>query len=343
VLKIFPDNDIYCLSNDALLVILETNDVRNVNKIVGQVNSFFSDLTSKNFQDFSFDFKMCSLRYPVSTGEKKYLKILNYLNVTMDSLHSGSNYADFEYALYEQALFDTNYILQINKGINSYQHDLTLLPIIDLQHNSIHSYYCHFSIPALNVEHDNIIKVAKLKNKLLELETSYIHLVGDLVSTLAHEIKKMVKLVIEVSYSSLLNESFFTEFKASLVTGKSFGAYIDIAVIDFPKLSSIGNVLAKYQDLGFGLYCKKLDELFSSNFNGVFLDNVSVKDYNKALIHSFVKTLDTEGRLVIIRGVNDTKTLEELQKLGHKLVISSLYKSYSSKELINKILQQLSA
>src|SRR5690554_7361152 len=97
--KHFTDDKIYRYDFNQILLVLNINDVRTVNKVLSNYFSVINHLESNVLKFEEFKVNAGVLRYPVVTSEKNIDKIYRYLDIALlKSLQNKQNFIDFTFS-----------------------------------------------------------------------------------------------------------------------------------------------------------------------------------------------------------------------------------------------------
>lgn len=335
--KHFTDDKIYRYDFNQILLVLNINDVRTVNKVLSNYFSVINHLESNVLKFEEFKVNAGVLRYPVVTSEKNIDKIYRYLDIALlKSLQNKQNFIDFTFSYYEEDIFEQQVIDYLNEAINNKKLNIRFNQIIDKSKNVVKNYESEIFLPNLNIDNKYLINIAKKRNKLVDLEYFHIEFVASFLHMLEKETNYFLNVIIPISKETFLSNEFENHFTAVLKKYEIPAKFIKILVdINLTKQKDLARTqrLIKY---GITLETTNINTALNSEFKALHINynnSAKWKDYYNLLN----KMLANYNIDLIIRNVNSNEDSNQLVKLGVNFIEGDIYRKISVSELIEQV------
>jgi EAL domain-containing protein (putative c-di-GMP-specific phosphodiesterase class I)/GGDEF domain-containing protein len=341
--KFFSEGKTYRFDYHQLMVIVPTNDIRSVTKIVKDYFKYLDQYESKILKYEKFNANMGILRYPVVTTEKNKEKLYRYLDIALEKAKRDKEdkYVFFVYRDYEDELFEQQVIDHLNVAIENKNLGLVFNQITDIKKNRVWQYESELTLHNLDIDNKYLTAIAKKRNRLVELEKFHIKKVVEFLVELEKETERLIKLTIPISRETFLDNNFNTYL---LGLFKSYGIPYEFLRIKFDMDLRASHYAPQIQELidhGISIDTTSLDMALNYPFHALHVDmkKESVK-YNTYLT-KVKELLESFNMALIVRNVKTKDQKEALERLSIVYVEGPLYKQLYSNILIQKIKESL--
>lgn len=335
--KHFKDYDLYRYNFNQLLLVINQNDIRTINNIMDDYFSVINNLESYTIKGEKFNVKVGFLRYPVASRESKVENIYKYLDVALNNTKiNKTNYTDFTYNMYEKDVFEQQVIDYLNEAILNKKVNLRFNQIINLDKNTVFNYESELYLPNINIDSDYLLRIAKRRKKLVELEYFHIEMVASFLHKMVKETGYYVNVLIKISketYNDRDFENYFSSiFKKYNVSLKHVSILINNKIKTQKDLARAERLI-KY---GIKIQTKDLESALKLNVDAIHLSFYDTNKYLKYIknTNELFKEFET---LLIVRDVINTNTRNKLLKNGIKYIMGDFYKKLEASDLIEQI------
>lgn len=195
---------VYMFDGSSVLLTFNYNDVRAVENTIHKI---YKEMPLECKKPFSIS--MGVIRYPINTKEKRLDKIYEYLNVALEKgRKSYKKYAHFNYDDYQDMVFETEIIRQIDRLIERETLAVTFTQIVNQTTNKVYAYDIGLMSETLKINPNYYYLVAKKKNQLETLERYQLKQTFKALETIFKETNKYIKLSINISAETLRMRDF---------------------------------------------------------------------------------------------------------------------------------------
>ncbi|MDY0276949.1 MAG: hypothetical protein RBQ97_02575 [Acholeplasma sp.] len=337
--KHFMKYGVYRYDFNQLMVVLDFNDIRSVNKELIEYFQVIYHLKSKILNYESFNIKAGVLRYPVVTVEKNSDKIFRYLDVALDrARHSKEqDFVHFVFSDYEKEIFEQEVIDYLNTAIETKQLGIQFKQIIDLDNNVVWNYESEIYLPTVNIDNKYLFMIAKKRKKIISLEQFHIELICSFLSKLEKETGHLIKLTIPISKETFTNNEFQSFLVTTLKKYQIPAEFIRILCdLDFKDQSSALKV-QEIVKMGISVDTNNIEMALSYDFNAVHLkfngNYPKWKNYYKGIN----TILNNMGIAFVVKDVNSKENRDIVKSLGISYLEGEVYQTVSPSELVEKI------
>ncbi|HHW79604.1 MAG TPA: GGDEF domain-containing protein [Acholeplasmataceae bacterium] len=335
----FNDMEVYRFDFNQLLVVLNYNDIRAVDKTLKEYFSVILHLKSQVLPYEKYKLSAGVLRYPVVTTEKNHDKIFNYLDISLNKAKNDreSHYNHFIFKDYEDDIYEQQIIDYLNTAIENKQLELYFKQIIDLDNNKIWQYESELILPNINIDSKYLNLIAKKRKKLVDLEHYHIEAVCIFLSKLEEETNRLIKLTIPISSETFLKN----DFQGYLIgTLKQYRIPADfIRIVTDVDLRDRNNSLKIQEIIKFGisLDTTNLETALSHEFHALHLE-LKHKNHKWLAYYSNINEFLKNNHIAfVLRNVNTKEEREIAESVGITYIEGLLYKKIDSKKLLEKI------
>lgn len=202
---------IYLFDQSSIIAVLDINDIRAVENKVSRFALKVKDLRSKILKEQRFNCYMGIIRYPINTREKNVNRIYQYLSLTLykaKTVDRNKAYSYFDFKDYEQDVFETEIIKQIDNLILTEDLLLIYRQIVNQKTKRVYAYEVGVTSKALNIYEDYYYQVAEKRDLLERLEKYVLNQAFKNLENIYKETGSYVKLVINVSAKTLNTPNF---------------------------------------------------------------------------------------------------------------------------------------
>ena len=341
--KYFSDGKTYRFDYHQLLVIVPTNDIRTVTKMVKDYFKYLEAYESKILKYEKFSANMGILRYPVVTTEKTKEKIFRFLDIALEKAkrNKEDKFVFFVYRDYEDELFEQQVIDHLNIAIEQKNLGLVFNQITDIKKNRVWQYESELTLHNLSVDNKYLLAIAKKRNRLIELERFHILKVVEFLVELESKTERLIKLTIPISKETFMEPTFNTYI---LGLFKSYGVPYEFVRIKFDMDLRASHYAPQIQELidhGISLDTTSLEMALHYPFHALHVDlkKESLK-YNTYLT-KVKELLESFQMALIVRNVKTKDQKDTLERLGIVYLEGQLYKQIPANILIQKIKETL--
>lgn len=337
-LKHFSDFKLYRYDFNKILVTLNVNDIRTINKIVDEYFIVFNHIDSHILKFEKFKTRVATLRYPVVSVDSNLDNLLKYLDLSLIKVRNEKKaHLDFTYSIYEEEVFEQQVIDYLNSAIENRQLEITFKQIIDLSENVVYQYLSDLLLPTINIDSSYVRRIAKKRGKLEELEYFHLELVLSFLRHLEDETKHLINISIPISQETFLKSDFegylIQTLKKYNISAKIIKLVIDGKLTDQTSLLKATRLI-KY---GVKLDTTKVSAALSADFSAVHLPlNLSTKKWI-SYVKNLNQNLDELNIKLIVTNVSSANDRSELKNLGVNYISGPLYKSVSPEAIIKQI------
>lgn len=204
-------SQVYLFDQNSILAVLNINDVRAVENKVSRFSLKVKDMRSKILKEQHFNCYMGIIRYPINTREKNIDRIYQYLSLTLykaKTVDRFKAYSYFDFQDYEQDVFETEIIKQIDNLILSEDLLLIYTQIVNQSTKRVYAYEVGVTSKALNIYQEYYYQVAEKRDLLERLEKYILNQAFKNLENIYQETNAYVKLVINVSEKTLNTPNF---------------------------------------------------------------------------------------------------------------------------------------
>lgn len=339
----FKESEIYRFDFNQILIILNYNDIRTVDKTMREYLSVLLHHESKVLPFEKFKVSAGVLRYPVVTSEKNSDKIYRYLDIALNKAKNDreSSYRHFIFKDYEDEVFEQQVIDYLNVAIENKQLSLYFKQIIDLKNNKIWQYESELILPNINIDNKYLNVIAKRRKRIVELEHYHIEAVCEFLQTLEKETNRLIKLTIPISSETFLKSDFQGFLIGTLKNYKIPAEFIRIITDVDIKDKSNSLKIEEIINFGISLDTKNLNTALSHDFHALHLD---LKNRNAKWIN-YLKNinifLNNNQMAFVVREVNTNEDKELMKNIGINYIEGTLYRKLYSNKLLEKIKESI--
>lgn len=341
--KFFDDGRTYRTDYRQLLVVIPSNDIRTVTKVIKDYLKFLENYESSILKYEKFKVNMGVLRYPVVTTEKDLQKLLRFLNIALDKAKRDreEEFVFFVFSDYEDELFEQQVIDQLNVAIETKSLGLIFNQLTDIKKNRVWQYESELVIPNLSVDGKYLIAIAKKRNRLVDLERYHIERVCQFLSELEKETDRLIKVTIPISKETFLDPTFNPYI---LGIFKVYGIPVEFVRLKCDMELRPNHYAPQIQELidhAIALDTTSLEMALNYPFHALHLDLKKDSDKWQNYVVKVKELLETYQMALVIRNVKSKEQKEALDHLGVQYIEGSIYKEISDLSLIQKIKESL--
>lgn len=341
--KFFQEGSTYRVDYHQLIVVLPYNDIRSVTKTIKDYLKYLENYESKILKYEKFNVNMGILRYPVVTVDKSIEKIMRYLDIALEKSKRQieDKFVFFVYRDYEDELFEQQVIDHLNLAIEEKSLGLIFNQITDIKKNRVWQYESELILFNLAVDSKYLLKIAKKRNRLVDLERYHIKKVIEFLIELEKTTERLIKITIPISKETFLDPTFNPYLLGLLKEGSIPYEFIRIKFDMDLRANQYQNQIQELIDRGISIDTTSVDMALIYPFHAlhVELKKESIK-WNSYLTH--LKTmLDGFQMALVIRNVKTKDQKEALERIGIQYVEGNIYKELPAPILIQKIKETL--
>lgn len=341
--KYFNEGVTYRYDLNQVLVVLPYNDIRRVTKIIKDYLRYLEVYESKILRYEKFDVRMGILRYPVVTIEKNQEKIMTFLDISLEKAkrNQEEKYEFFVFKDYEDELFEQQVIDYLNQAIETKSLGVVFNQITDISKNRVWQYESELTLLNLSIDNKYLLRIAKKRNRLPDLERYHIKAICEYLVHLEKETERLIKLTIPISKETFLDPTF-NPYVLGLL--KSYGIPYDFIRLKCDMELRSGQFAAQIQELidhGIALDSTSLDMALSYPFHALHIDIKRVTPKWEAYVTHLKTMLDHFQMALVVRGVKTKDQKELLEKLGVQYIEGPMYKELPAPTLLQKIKESL--
>jgi len=208
----------YQYDSSTVLIVLELNDIRAVEKQIEKLNQTLRKHNNTTEVKKDYQYHMGVIRYPVNTKETALKKIYAYLSQALykakmsraSSLHQYFNFED-----YQQDIFETEVITQIDRLITSETLLLNFTQIVNQTTNKVYAYDVNVYSPTLQIDEAYYDTVALKRGMIEKLDKYILRETFKALAEIYNQTKKYIKLSVTI-HSDTLNDQYFIPFLIGL-------------------------------------------------------------------------------------------------------------------------------
>lgn len=332
---------VYLFDQSTVIAVLKINDIRAVENKVSRFIYDLKDKRSKVLKEQRFNCHMGIIRYPINTREKNINRIYQYLSLSLykaKTIDKIKGYSYFDFKDYEQDLFETEVIKQIDNLILTEDLLLNFTQIVNYKTKNVYAYEVGVTSNALHIYEQYYYQVAEKRDMLERLEKYVLEQTFKYLRKIYDDTGSYVRLVVNVS-NKTLNTPNFVGFLTNLYrTYKIPYEVVEIKV----KLTRFRLEeelkLKELRELNIVIGTDNLDYV-NKDYIKVFhltnkedLFNPKTQNYLKSLRDY----LESENMTFIVYNVDSSKEAEILEKLNINYIRGRVVdKEISYQELVN--------
>lgn len=197
--------NVYLFDASSVILTFDFNDIRAVENKVKEIYKDILNVESIKPLTIS----MGIIRYPINTKEKNINKVYEYLNVALEKAKlSYKKYAHFNYDDYQETIFETEIIRQIDRLIESETLEVTFTQIVNQTSNTVYAYDIGLFSESLKINPNYYYLVAKKKNQLEALERYQLRQTFKALEMIYKQTNKYIKLSVGISSETLRMRDF---------------------------------------------------------------------------------------------------------------------------------------
>lgn len=337
-------SQVYLFDQNSVLAVLNINDVRAVENKVSRFSLNLKDKRSKILKEQRFKSYMGIIRYPINTREKNVNRIYQYLSLTLykaKTVDRVKTYSYFDFQDYEQDVFETEIIKQIDNLILTEDLLLIYTQIVNQKTKRVYAYEVGVTSNALNIYQDYYYQVAEKRDLLERLEKYILTQAFKNLQNIYEETNAYVKLVINVSDKTLNTPSFVGFLIGLYRTYKIPYEVIEIKVNlrrfkyeDSLKLKELANygVIIGIDNLDY------INQEYISVFHLTKRQNLE-EDKTKAFLKTLNEYLNNHNMPLIVYNVDTHQERELLMELEIDYIRGKLVDNELSLEKLKKVLK----
>lgn len=209
---------LYLFDPNSVIGVLNVNDIRTIENKLSLFTAKIKEFQSKILAEQSFEAYMGVIRYPINTRERNIERIYQYLSLSLNkakTIEKNKRYSYFDFKDYEQDLFETQLIKQIDNLIIKEELMLLFTQIVNQKSKRVYAYEVGVTSEVLNVYQRYYYQVAEKRGMLEKLERYVLTQAFKDLKKIYDETGFYIKLVINVSQETL-NNANFTAFLINL-------------------------------------------------------------------------------------------------------------------------------
>ena len=238
-------------------------------------------------------------------------------------------------------MFEQQVIDHLNVAIEEKALGLMFNQITDIKKNRVWQYESDLILFNLSIDSKYLTRIAKKRNRLVELERFHIKKVCEFLVELEKQTERLIKLTIPLSKETFLDPTFNSYILGLL---KDYGIPHEFIRIKFDMDLRANQYATQIQELidhGISIDTTSIDMALVYPFHAlhVELKKESIK-WNSYLSH--IKTmLESFQMALVVRNVKTKEQKESLERLGIQYIQGSIYKELPAPILIQKIKETL--
>lgn len=334
---------IYSFDQNSIIGVIPINDVRAVENKVSKFLYALKEKSSSILKQQRFNAYIGIIRYPVNTREKNVNRIYQYLSLSLykaKSVEVIKGYSYFDFKDYEQDVFDTEVIKQIDHLILTENILLTYTQIVNYETKNVYAYEIGITSNSLNVYDEYYYQVAEKRDMLERLEKYILEETFKALRNLYTETQSYVRVVVNVR-AKTLNSPNFVLFLANLY--RTYKIPYEVVEIKVKLKRYKEEEALKLKELAKFNVVIGTDNLeyINNDYIKVFhltskvdLNNLKTKNYLKSL-NEF---LNSENMLLIVYNVNSSDEVETLKNIGINYIRGRIVdKEISYKKLVSML------
>lgn len=337
--KHFNDYDLYRFGFNQLLIVFNFNDIRTVNNELNNYFRVINHLTSKVLKYEKFEANAGVLRYPVATPTKDVVKLLKFLEVSLQKSKSSKEqyFVHFIQADYEKEVFEQEVIDYLNVALENKQLSLTFKQIIDLNKNIVWNYESMIYLPNINIDERYLFVIAKRRKKLIDLEYYHFEAVCSFLKELEKATNYLIKITIPISKETFRNNDFVSFIIGTLKKYKIGSEFIRL-LIDIDKTNNTDSLkITELINSGIAVDTTNVETALKNDFNAVHLNYYKLNNKEKQYLKLTNELLNNNMIALILRNVNNKEAKDTLTSLGITYVEGNLYQKITPEEIISKV------
>ncbi len=338
---------VYEFDQNTLLAVVDKNDIRAIEK---EIDAFYNLL--KTFKSKVLDLQqpnvyMGIIRYPIQTKETNIDKIYQYLSLSLFKSKMNKDYKKihyFNFDDYQQDLFETEVLRQIDRLIVDQNLNLTFNQIINPETNKVYAYEVGIQSSSLAVFESYYFQVAKRRGMLARLEKFIIEQTFIRLKELYDSVNNYIKVIIKISKETL-TEPNFTNYIVSL-----FKQYqMPLSVVEFiydtnTFVQAEAVILKALAEYGIKIGVNQVEYLympFVKTFH--FTKRVNIFDLKTQSFIKMIQSYCAENEMdLIFYHVDQEEEKNQLQTLQVDFIRGKLFdKAFSFNELLELISKTL--
>ena len=237
----------------------------------------------------------------------------------------------YDSVLSKERFYENNLVTTISEAIDKNRLGLNYQQVVDLSNMSVHAFCVKLSLDNYEIEYDKVLKIAKRKNLLKQIDKYAINMVILELRTLYDKFKGFFNIILPINKSSI-DDIFVKNVKTLLNHYKVNGAYITILV---DNIVGIEDKLVKLRELEISIATKSLIDVFSG------IPSILLYDYHNKMDESAndIKNIcEKYNSLIIFDEINEKEDIMYAKDHNFKLIYGRYYKKLKRiKDIINDL------
>ncbi len=318
-------NQVYLFDQNSILGVLNINDVRSVENKIKAFIEKIKDIKSNILKEQSFNVFMGVIRYPINTRERRIERIYQYLSLSLlkaKTINKKDRYSYFDFKDYEQDLFDTEMIRQIDSLITKEKLLLSFTQIVNQKTNLVASYEVGVRSNTLHVYEEYYYQVAEKRGMLEKLEKYVLTESFKVLKKINDETGKYIKLTINIS-GETLNSPRFAGFLISLYRTYSVPYELVELKVNLKRFKQEEYmILEELYNYGVIIGTDNLDYI-NRNFISIFHLKTKINFENSKMVDylKFLKSyLDSQNMNLVVYNVDSLNEKEKLKDLNVEFI-----------------------
>lgn len=341
--KHFHDAETYRFDFNQLMVVLSFNDIRRVTKSVKQYMRMIEQYQSNILPHETYHVSMGVLRYPVVTVEKHHDKLLRFFDIALENAkrNHDEHVSYFVFKDYENELFEQQVIDYLNQAIETKDIGLVFNQIIDLKSNIVWQYESELVLTNLVIDAKYLLKIAKKRHRLVELERFHIKQVCEFLLELEKETARLIKVTIPISKETFSDPSFNPFILGTL---KQYGIpyeFIRLKCQAQLKPHQHRHQVQELVDHGIGMDTTHLETAVFYPFHALHETFLKADEKYGVYLSQLQQLTASYHMAFIIRNVKTKEQKEWLLRLGIQYMQGHMYKPLPAPVLFRKIKDSL--
>ena len=340
----FNIEKIYRYANYTLLLVLNFNDVRAVNKALEAFLKYIFHTLSLVLPTQEFKPLIAALRYPVSTVVKDDDKILTYLELTLTKLNTQNpnplqSYLIYDYQFNQEERFEQNMINQIMLATNEQNLEISFKQVIDISVNKVLHYQSELVFSKLDLSPKYLVTIAKRRGQLPNLDFYHIKQVLSFLQNLYQQTNSLVKVSIPIHKETFLSHAFSTRLIGMLKEYQIPATFINIKLItDTFSISDYFDKLTELKQFSVGLETNNHLAALQFDFDILHQDLLKQAKLKQIkYLASLAKTLTEFNTKLVINNLDNKEDIARLKENGLTNIIADTYKNVLPDTIIKKV------
>ncbi len=337
----------YRLKSDEFILLLNLeNDKRNLNNEGTFLIKSLEELIKNKF-NIDLTFIISSLRYPNQTKDNKVEKLLMYLDYTYKKAkkikeNGVSIYQEFLLDDYKKEVQEEQILLNIKENLVNNKFSISYKQIVNLKDMLVIGFIPYININGLKINEELIRKICFNSKYIVEYDYYLIKKVINSIINIKKETNTYIRVYIFIDHLSFEKPNFVDYLGNLILENNILKDSLNLLFKDLKYDNKTKEKITKIKNLGVNVYTNNINNLFSCDYSGLFLEDFSSREnLIKQNVLLFEKMLEEMNLDLIVGNLDSENNYNLYKELGIKKTYGNyIKKSFTELDIVTKILKK---